>query len=221
MIMLNAFIAIYNSVREKEWQNYKRRRKHRLVNKDFTVIASNCSGMFMYYDMGMQYLTPTVNLSIEMKDFVKMVRNLKWYMGQKLVKVDVKEGMCPVGMLGDVKIDFIHYDSFEEGVYKWEERKGRINWNNLFIVGSEKDGCTYETIREFEELPYKNKVIFTHREYPEFTSAYYIRGFEENKELGTITKYKPGIKKRRYLDDFDYVKFINEARGYIWHPEEG
>ena len=56
MIMLNAFIAIYNLVREKEWQNYKRRRKHRLVNKDFTVIASNCSGMFMYYDMGCNIL---------------------------------------------------------------------------------------------------------------------------------------------------------------------
>ena len=159
--MLNAFIAIYNLVREKEWQNYKKRRKHRLINKDFTVIASNCSGMFMYYDMGIQYLIPTVNLSIEMNDFVKMVRNLKWYMGQKLVEVEVKEGKYPIGMLGDVKIDFIHYDSFEEGVYKWEERKGRINWNNMFIVGSEKKGCTYETIREFEELPYKNKVIYT------------------------------------------------------------
>ena len=41
--------------------------------------------MFMYYDMGKQYLIPTVNLSVEMNDFVKMVRNLKWYMGQKLV----------------------------------------------------------------------------------------------------------------------------------------
>ncbi len=83
--MSNAFMTIYNSVREKEWQNYKKRRKHRLINKDFTVIASNCRGMFMYYDMGKQYLIPTVNLSIEMNDFVKMVRNLKWYMGQKLV----------------------------------------------------------------------------------------------------------------------------------------
>lgn len=77
------------------------------------------------------------------------------------MEVEVKEGKYPIGMLGDVKIDFIHYDSFEKGVYKWEERKGRINWNNIFIVGSEKKGCTYETIREFEELPYKNKVIYT------------------------------------------------------------
>lgn len=210
--MLNIFTTIYNSVREREWQNYKRRRKLRLTNQDFTVIASNCSGMFMYYDMKMPYLTPTVNLSIEMNDFVKMVRNLKWYMKQELVEVK-EESKCPVGLLGDIKIYFIHYDSFEEGVYKWKERKGRINWNNLLIVGSEKDGCTYETIRDFDRLPYKNKVIFTHKEYPEFASAYYIKGFEGNEELGTITKFKPKIRKRRYLDDFNYVKFLNEAKG--------
>mgnify|MGYP001037503446 CR=1 FL=1 len=207
----NMCAKAYNSLREWEWKEYKKRKRLRLKNENFTVIASNCSGMFMYYDMGLRYLTPTVNLSIEMNDFVNMVRNLKWYMEQQMIDAQVENG-CPVGILGDIRINFIHYSSFEEGARKWEERKRRINWDKLLIIGSEKDGCTYETIREFDKLPYENKVIFTHVEYPEFSSACYIKGFEDKEELGTIINYKRQRLKRRYLDDFDYVRFINNMR---------
>ena len=145
-----------------------------------------------------------------MNDFVKMVKDLKWYMAQELVKSE--EGKCPIGLLGDIKINFIHYSNFEESKRKWEERKKRINWDNIFVVGSERDGCTYETIKNFDNLPYRNKVIFTHKKYLEFSSAYYIKGFEEEEELGIITAFKAQNKKRRYLDDFDYVDFINNMR---------
>lgn len=194
-----------------EWICYRKGKYRRLRNRDVSIISSNCSGAFMYYDLGMRYLSPTVNLSIEMNDFVKMVKNLKWYMEQELVESKEK-GECPIGILGDIKIYFIHYESFKKGKEKWEERKKRINWNNIFVVGSEKDGCTYETIRNFEELPYKYKVIFTHKEYPEFPSAYCIKGFEEKEELGVITDFKEQSLKRRYLDDFDYVEFLNHMR---------
>lgn len=209
--MRSILASIFNQIREKEYLFYKIRRRWRLRNKDVTIISSNCSGAFMYYDLGMQYRTPTVNLSIEMKDFVKMAGNLKWYMEQEPVESEEK-APCPVGLLGDIKIYFIHYDSFDQGRRKWEERKKRINWENIFIVGSEKDGCTYETIKNFEELPFENKVIFTRIEYPEFPSACYIKGFEDQKELGVITYFKKQVLKRRYLDDFDYVSFLNKMK---------
>ena len=197
-----------NEYQEREWARYKKRKRSRLKNTDFTIISSNCGGMLIYYDMELPYLTPTVNLSIEMNDFVRMAENLEWYMGQELVEVK-GESSCPVGMLGDVRIQLVHYESFDEGFRKWEERKRRINWDNLFIIGTDRDGCTYETIRRFEQLPYKNRVIFTHVRYPEFSSAYHIKGFEDRNELGVITFYKKQFLKRRYLDDFDYVGFLN------------
>lgn len=200
-----------NRVKDIEWKIYKMRRRHRLKNRDFTIIASNCNGCFMYYDMNLPFLSPTVNIAMDMNDFVEMAENLPWYMEQQFEKIETPAGTCPAGLLGALRINFIHYDSFEEGVRKWEERKKRINWDNLFLVGTEKDGCTYETIRRFDCLPYKNKVIFTHVEYPEFSSAYYIRGFEEKEELGVLISYKNQFRKRRYLDDFDYVDFLNHA----------
>nr|WP_302141633.1 DUF1919 domain-containing protein [uncultured Schaedlerella sp.] len=197
--------------REREWEAYKKRKRSRIQNTEFSIIASNCCGTFIYYDMGLPYLSPTINLSMGMNDFVKLAGNLKWYLEQEFVEGE-GNGNCPVGLLGDIKIDFVHYDTFEEGVLKWEERKKRINWDNLFFMGVEKDGCTYETIKRFDELPYKNKVIFTHVKYPEFDSAYHIRGFEERDELGVITFYKKRLLKRRYLDDFNYVDFLNHKR---------
>ena len=190
---------------------YCRRKKNRLKNKDFSIIASNCNGTFMYYDMRIRYLTPTVNLVIEMNDFVKLAENLEAYMEKEIVKLE-SDVPYPTGMLDDIKIMFMHYPTFEEGVEKWNERKKRINWDNLFIMGTDKDGCTYETIQRFEKLPYKNKVIFTHINYPEFPSAFYIKGFEDRSELGVITFFKKQFLKRRYLDDFDYVSFLNRSQ---------
>lgn len=201
---------IRDGIRNIEWMLYKRKRRKQLINSDFSIISSNCIGTFMYKDLGLPYLSPTINLSIGMNDFVKMAENLRWYMDQELIQAKTKEEY-PVGLLGDVKIRFIHYKTFEKAAQKWGERKKRINWDSLFIAGTEKDGCTYETIRRFEQLPYKNKVIFTRVIYPEFPSAYYIKGFEEEKELGVITFFKEQFLKRRYLDDFDYVKFLNSS----------
>lgn len=146
-----------------------------------------------------------------MEDFVKMLENLEWYMEQEVVPLK-GDFSCPAGLLGDVQINFIHYETFDQGVSKWEERKKRIRWDNLFIVGSEKEGCTYEVVKRFDRLPYRNKVIFTHREYPEFPSAYYIKGFEEKGEMGTTTNFKDRFWRRRYLDDFDYVSFLNRSQ---------
>ena len=141
-----------------------------------------------------------------LKEVPVIIKNLT---EQEIVEIKEENGEYPAGMCGDIRINFVHYDSFEEGVCKWEERKQRINWNNLFIVGTERDGCTYETLKRFEQLPYTNKVIFTHIEYPEFSSAYYIKGFEDQGEIGTVTNWRKQFLKRRYMDDFDYVSFLN------------
>lgn len=210
-VISRLFWSVYGKLREWEHMHYKRKKRRRLKNRDFTIIASNCNGTFMYYDMDLPYLSPTINLSIGMGDFVKMVKNLEWYMEQEIVLSSGLEAY-PIGMLDDVRIQFVHYETFEEGVKQWDERKKRINWDNLFIVGTQKDGCTYETLKEFDQLPYKNKVIFTKKEYPEIQSAHYMKGFEEEDELGVLTNYKKQFRMRRYLDDFDYVSFLNQGK---------
>ncbi len=196
--------------REREWERYKKRRLQRLKNTDFTIIASNCVGTVIYYDLGLPFLSPTINLTIGIKDFIKLAENLKQYMEKEIIEIE-GEADCPTGLLGDIKIYFVHYKTFEEGVSKWEERKKRINWDNLIFIGTERWDCNYEVLQRFEQLPHKNKVFFTHLRYPEISSSYYIKGFEEQRNLGEILSYKDQFLKRRYLDDFNYVRFLNSC----------
>lgn len=198
-----------NFVQRIEWRLYKEIKRLRLKNVFPTIIASNCNGEFIYYDLKLRFLSPTINLSFEMNDFVKMLANLQWYMEQTIIPFEDDRFDFPTGMLGDIEIRFNHYESFDEAVTKWEERKKRINWDNLFILGIDGDNCTYDSIKKFDELPYKNKVIFTHIPYPEIKSAYYISGFEKENGVGVLLYFKKQYWVRRYLDDFDYVSFLN------------
>lgn len=187
---------------------YCRKKRRRLEVTDFTIIASNCIGTIMYHDLGLEFRTPTVNLTIGMRDLVKMAGRLRWYMEQELVECTSEEN-CPAGLLGDIRVNFVHYASFAEGKEKWEERRRRINWDRIVLVGADRDEYDYETLRAFDRLPWPNKLLFTHKDYPEFPSAVYITGFEEKPTLGNILSWRPQRLRRRYMDEFDYVSFLN------------
>lgn len=198
-----------NLFQRAEWRVYKELKRKKLKNTTPTIISSNCNGEYWYYDMKLKFLSPTINLSFDMNDYVKMLENLHWYMEQPILPYEDNRFEFPTGMLGDIEIRFNHYKTFDEAVAKWEERKQRINWNNLFVLGIDGDNCSYETMRRFDMLPYENKVIFTHIPYPEIKSSYYIPGFERDEGVGVLLYFKKQFLVRRYLDDFDYVSFLN------------
>ena len=192
-----------------EWRLYKETKRRKLKNTTPTIISSNCNGEFWYYDMKLKFLSPTINLSFDMNDYVKMLENLQWYMEQQILPYEDNRFEFPTGKLADIEIRFNHYNTFDEAVAKWEERKKRIDWDNLFILGIDGDNCSYKTMQRFDQLPYKNKVIFTHIPYPEIESSYYIPGFENEEGVGVLLDFKKQFLVRRYLDDFDYVSFLN------------
>lgn len=198
-----------NLLQRIEWRLHKEAKRLQLKNAQPTIIASNCIGTFMYYDMKMQFRSPTINLSFDMNDYVRFLENLQWYLEQPVVPFEDTRFNYPCGMVGDVEIRFNHYKTIEEAATKWEERKKRIDWNNLFIIGIDGDNCTYESLERFDALPYKDKVIFTHKPYPEVASAYYLPGFEDLDGIGRATDFKNQFLVRRYMDDFDYVSFLN------------
>lgn len=193
-----------------EWRIYKEVKRMRLKNRDATIISSNCNGEYMYYDMKLRFMSPTINLSFDMNDYVKLLENLRWYMEQPITPYQDDRFDYPCGMLGDIEIRFNHYETFEEAVAKWEERKQRINWNNLYIIAIDGDNCTEDSLHRFDKLPHKHKVIFTHLPRPDIRSAFYLKGFEDRPGVGVALYFKKQFLIRRYLDDFDYISFLNQ-----------
>lgn len=181
----------------------------RLKNKNMTVFANNCNGGFILHDLGCPFNTPTINTGFYPEQYFKFLSNPEKYLSAVPVDTKVLDGKFWVGQLDDITMRIGHYRSFSEAQEAWKRRAKRVNLDNVYIFMTDKDGCTYEHIKQFNELPYKHKVIFTHKEYPEFESAFYIPGFEEDGEVGILSDFKPQFLKRRWLDDFDYVRFFN------------
>lgn len=199
-----------NLIQRIEWRLYKDLKRSRLKNRKPTIIASNCIGTFIYYDMRLRFNSPTINLSFDMNEYVNFLEDLPRYLEQSIVPYNDERFDFPCGMLGDVEIRFNHYKSFDEAVAKWNERKLRIDFDNLFIIGIDGDNCSYESLKRFDMLPYENKVIFTHKPYPEISSSFCIHGFEDQCGVGRATDFKNGFFVRRYMDLFDYVSFLNK-----------
>ena len=202
------FTKVKNKIRDVEHEAYLRGKRCRLKNKTPSIISNNCVAGVIYHDLGLRFDSPTVNLFFGAEDFVRFAENLEVYLSLELQEIR-SDRPYPVGMLGDITIYFMHYKSFEEAKAKWEERTARINFDNLFFIMSEREGCTPTVAERFDRLPYRNKVLLTHLPMPQVGCAHVLAGFENDSELGTVTDMKPGPRLRRYIDDYDYVRFLN------------
>lgn len=136
----------------------------RLKESNITIISNNCWGGVVYHTLGLECRSPFKNLFLEDADYIRLLQNLRYYMecdmqfGEYKVDVHSKE-KYPVMMLGDVSIHCNHDKIPECAIEKWNRRKQKMNYENLFIeMYTEEE----EAADEFLELKqYACKVCFT------------------------------------------------------------
>lgn len=124
--------------------------------KSFSIISSDCIGGILYHDIGKQFLSPTINLSIFDNTFLTFCENLKFFLNKELEFVETKKPH-PVALLKNnktdevVKINFVHYKTREEAAKSWAARKQRIDFNNLFFIYN-IESIDKETISRIDKL---------------------------------------------------------------------
>ena len=215
--MINKFIVNVDTFVKNKEKHLKKIRSE-LTNKDFSLFTNNCLGGFIYHDLGLQFLSPTINLRIKPKEFISFASDLKYYLNQELIEVE-SDNTFPVGVLKgdknhkDVTIYFDHYSNFEKAKEKWDERKKKVNYDNVYIMMEFYDGIhNEELIKLFEKVPYKNKMILTHKDHnEEYTTC--IHQFDDDLDMneigGKIFRYNE-LTGKRYYEEFDYIKFLNK-----------
>lgn len=181
----------------------------RFNNPNVSIITNHCMGGIICHDLGIQFNSPTVNLKILPGDFIKFAENLEEYIGKDIVEVEDKSVSYPVGMLGDVKLWFVHYETFEQAVSAWNRRKKRINWDNIRVMLTVREECSEDILSRFEKLPYK-KVAFSNERHENYPSVIYAN--KNGKQLsGYISDVMNVFGKRGYqTGGFDYIKFLNK-----------
>lgn len=150
--------------------------------------------------------------------FLKMLEDLKTYINLDIEMegeaVDSNTGkIYPIGRLRDVLVHFNHYDSFEEAKLKWDTRKQKINWDNLFV---EMFALNVEEAERFDRLPYRKKICFVPFE-TDIPSAVNV-GMFNNIIAGDIKrKFYENINKLaiNQIYYYDVLKLLNGESDFI------
>jgi len=163
-----------------------------LKNQTFSLISNDCWAGEVYHYFNLAYNTPFIGLYIMAPCYIRLLQNFKYYMELPLEFVEksryksvneskVHHGYFPTAVIHDVEIQFLHYKSEAEAIKKWERRKDRINWDNLFFkFDGNKDEATDQLIHEFDNLDFQNKICFVAKQMPSVNSALFCPNWDSN-----------------------------------------
>ena len=193
-------------------RNCVARKRLNTRGRNVSILSMNCTGGILSHDLGLQFRSPTINLYMCAEDFIKFCENLEHYLAidqfEKCTdKSIIGERTYPVAFLGDLTLFLVHYHSILEAEKKWNERKKRLDKDNLVILNTDREGMSESLKERFEYLPYR-KVMFTHLPDNHHPSCFYIRGYEQEDCVGIITE-PHGCFGMRAVDQFDYITFFN------------
>ena len=197
--------------------------RKRIKNKDFTIIARDCVGGLLYHQLKSKFLSPTINLFFTLNDFNYFCLYLEDYINGELNESKEDNIDYPVGLLKPkegsatdkaIKVHFMHYESFEIAKQKWEERKQRINWDNIYVVSSccyqhEIENLNAQIINDWNKIKYP-KVVLVDKKYG-FDDEFIIDKPEKCQEYAWLLYAPDKVKTwKRTFNGFDFIKFLNK-----------
>lgn len=201
--------------RQNKINSYNR---SRLTNTSPTLICSNCTGGVLYHWLGLEFRSPFINLYMDNSDFLTAMENFNEFINGDVVE-DLNSGKdypVGIGFLG-VKIHFMHYPDFKTALEKWNNRKKKIDTSNMAImltnlgVNNKSYPIDYiSIITRFNKLPFKHKLIFSGTKL-DIPNVVYLRGYKKVQSKKNIFNTQ-SILGKRYIDQFDYVDFINRLK---------
>ncbi|MGK7952415.1 MAG: DUF1919 domain-containing protein [Xenococcaceae cyanobacterium] len=171
-----------------------------LTDKHFTVISDDCWGAEVYRELGLPYATPFIGCFINPQDYLNLLENLRHYLSLPLnfipsnKKLPGKNHVFPIALLGNIEINFMHYQTEEEVKQKWERRLKRINWNNLFFKidfcrPSPYGAKTYsqEDITRWNQNKWQKSIAIVPKDKLAVFHGLYVRDYDPN---AVITYHK-------------------------------
>ena len=194
-------------------------RKKNLNVQNPTIISNNCWAGIVSQYLGIKYYTPTIGLYFFAEEYIKFLERFDYYIKQDLKIIETKDSRyyekmlkknhkhAIVGKLDDVEIVFLHMKTGEEAIEKWNKRVKRINRRNIIFKFCEQNECSIEHIKRFENLPFKNKICFTTKEYPGYKSVIWFKDQVKNEEV--VRDY---YESHKYLNIIDYINNMEEEK---------
>lgn len=226
--MINKLKSIYkNSFIFKAINNAVNRHfRKKLKNDNFTILCPNCIGGVIYHRLGKKFLSPTINLTINSGDFCCFLENLDYCLSEELIDGGFDKNNIPVGIIKgngeipDIALHFTHYKTFETGAKIWNERKARVNRDNLYVImydindlfDENHENAEYlsdENIKKLNNFKCNDKVLFTRNPDCKIPYSFYIKP-DYNKPYPNVYLNKNIFGLDKFETKFDYVSFLNK-----------
>lgn len=140
-----------------------------------TIVSNNCSGGAIMHELEMEFRTPTINLQILPEEYPRFCKYFRDYMSVPLIEyVDPCERhrkyltkmfggvpKMPFGLVEDVIVCFQHYDSFYNAKKKWDERRNRIDFENIGFLFHARGPEYREEAETFLTLGLEHQLLLT------------------------------------------------------------
>lgn len=184
----------------------------RLRSQPFCLISNNCLGRRLYQVLGRDYNTPFVGLFLMPACFTELVENFEDYMSRDLRFIDTSKyeslnasrenrNCYPIGVLGGAEIHFLHYESEEEALEKWNRRKARIDYQNLYFVMVANGPYDEALLERYAGEGCSRKVCFHREREKQLPTGVYIPSKESN--MGNLYS-----QYQRFVGYFDFADWM-------------
>jgi uncharacterized protein (DUF1919 family) len=203
-------------VLEKERQHHFRKARIAVSGSNVSIFCNCCIAGCMYHDLGLEFLSPTINLFFGSGDYYQLVSHLKEYLACPLSELHGFSEPNPVGKidgsrfgLKDLEVHFAHYTSFAEAKECWERRSKRVNYQKIFLLIE----CIHEDdlalLEKYVALPYKKAILTKEISQPE-KGIYSLKYYTKNSWHKPVTRYISAFGRKGY-DEFNFVDLIFRA----------
>ncbi len=155
----------------------------RLKDSRCSILSNFCLGGIVSDQLGLEFLSPTVNMVCLGEEFIKFVNNFEEYLSVDMVEYKDEtyiprtrgtETFMGKGLVRDVTWYFRHSRQPAADVKKWNERRHRVNPDNIAVM---MVLFTRDEVELFEKIPVKKKLgLFF--EPTEYEDILYIPGWD-------------------------------------------
>ena len=195
------------------FRSYYHKSKAKRFNGDVPcIICNNCLGGVILHDLGLPFNTPTINTGIRsQKEFIFFINHLDEMVKAPMIEISKMKYNVPAASIDlkgqTVDIVFTHYANFNEGYKKWKQRMKRLDLNKIVVLLESPD-ISQEIVEAFSLIKYKKAIISKPiKNAPDY---YVPLDIYDNWHPGKVLEYKSLFSLKRWVDDWDYISFLNQ-----------
>jgi uncharacterized protein (DUF1919 family) len=216
MIINQPINFIRRKVRDHFKETLSKSDRNDLRDKEFVIISNNCWGGEVYQWYARPYNSPFIGVLLNGSCYYKLLSNFDYYINQKLEFIEKskyeepqKPRTYPIAKLDDIEVHFVHYDSKEIALEKWERRTERMlkftDKNNYYFKICEDTGND-KFIEAFHKLPYKNKISFSREKNNSLTEVNHVKIKQKNRDGSFVNGKKLYKLTFLYFDLHQWLK---------------